>query len=151
MPHAAGLPSIRRRAALAGLAMMPAVLLGACASDQPAPGIAAPQPVRLVFFEDDSLTVPPAAMGVIQDAARMARANPQAPVRVLGFIAPDPQDAPTVQQARLLSRQRADRVAAELVNLGVPASRIQVLGRGQASVAEAMVEARRVEIHIGAN
>lgn len=151
MPHAAGLPSLRRRAALGGLAMLPAALLGACASDRPAPGSAAPQPVRLVFFEDDSLAVPPAAMTVIQDAALAARANPQAPVRLLGFIAPDPQDAPTVQQARLLSRQRADRVAAELAALGVPASRIQVQGRGQAPVAEAAVEARRVEIHIGGN
>lgn len=146
MPHAAGLPSIRRRAALLGLALAPA----ACANTPPAPSGLAPQPVRLIFFEDDSLEVTATAMDVIQAAARTARNNPQAPIRVLGFIAPDPQDAPTVQQARLLSRQRADRVAAELVNLGVPASRIQVLGRGEAPVAEAAVEARRVEIHIGA-
>lgn len=150
MPHAAGLPSIRRRAALLGLALAPVALLGACANTPPAPGSLAPQPVRLIFFEDDSLEVTATAMDVIQAAARTVRNNPQAPIRVLGFIAPDPQDAPTVQQARLLSRQRADRVAAELVNLGVPASRIQVLGRGEAPVAEAAVEARRVEIHIGA-
>lgn len=151
MPHAAALFSLRRRAALAGLAALPAMALVGCAAERPAPAGPAPQAVRLVFFEDDSLTVPPAAMDVIQDAARAARANPQAPIRVLGFIAPDPQDAPTVQQARLLSRQRADRVAAELLNLGVPANRIQVLGRGEAPVAEAAVEARRVEIHIGSN
>lgn len=151
MSHAAGLPSIRRRAALVVLALVPAALLGACASNPPAPDALASQPVRVIFFEDDSLTVPPAAMAVIQDAARTARANPQAPVRLLGFIAPDPQDAPTVQQARLLSRQRAERVAAELVALGVPSSRIQVLGRGEAPVVEAAVEARRVEIHIGGN
>lgn len=149
MPHAAASFPIRRRAALAGLAALPAALLAGCAADRSASGGMPSQPVRLVFFEDDSLTVPPAAMDVIQDAARAARANPQAPIRVLGFIAPDPQDAPTVLQARLLSRQRADRVAAELRNLGVPADRIQVLGRGQAPVAEAAVEARRVEIHIG--
>jgi len=151
MPHAEGSPLIRRRASLAGLTALPVVLLGACAAERPAPAGPAPQPVRLVFFEDDSLIVPPAAMKVIQDAARTARANPQAPVRLLGFIAPDPEDAPTVQQARALSRQRAERVAAELVNLGVPAARIQVLGRGEAPVAEAAVEARRVEIHLGAN
>lgn len=149
MSHAAASFLIRRRAALASLAALPAALLAGCAAERPASGGMPAQPVRLVFFEDDSLTVPPAAMDVIQDAARAARANPQAPIRVLGFIAPDPQDAPTVLQARLLSRQRADRVAAELRNLGVPAGRIQVLGRGQAPVAEAAVEARRVEIHIG--
>lgn len=149
MSHAAASFPIRRRAALASLAALPAALLAGCAAERPASGGMPSQPVRLVFFEDDSLTVPPAAMDVIQDAARAARANPQAPIRVLGFIAPDPQDAPTVLQARLLSRQRADRVVAELRNLGVPADRIQVLGRGQAPVAEAAVEARRVEIHIG--
>ena len=151
MPHATASFPIRRRAALAGLAALPSALLAGCAAERPGSGGMPSQPVRLVFFEDDSLTVPPAAMEVIQDAARAARANPQAPIRVLGFIAPDPQDAPTVLQARLLSRQRADRVAAELRNLGVPADRIQVLGRGQAPVAEAAVEARRVEIHIGGN
>lgn len=151
MPQLAGSFSIRRRAALAGFAALPAVALGACAGDWSAPSGLPPQPVRVIFFEDDSLEVTATAMNVVQAAARTARGNPQAPIRVLGFIAPDPQDAPTVQQARLLSRQRADRVAAELVSLGVPASRIQVLGRGQAPVADAEVEARRVEIHIGDN
>jgi outer membrane protein OmpA-like peptidoglycan-associated protein len=151
MSFAAASFPLRRRAALAGLATLPAMLLAGCAAERPAVGGRPSQPVRLVFFEDDSLTVPPAAMDVIQDAARAARANPQAPIRVLGFIAPDPQDAPTVLQARLLSRRRADRVVAELMNLDIPADRIQVLGRGQAPVAEAAVEARRVEIHIGAN
>jgi outer membrane protein OmpA-like peptidoglycan-associated protein len=150
MSFAAASFPLRRRAALAGLATLPAMLLAGCAAERPAAGGRPSQPVRLVFFEDDSLTVPPAAMDVIQDAARAARANPQAPIRVLGFIAPDPQDAPTVLQARLLSRRRADRVVAELMNLDIPADRIQVLGRGQAPVAEAAVEARRVEIHIGA-
>lgn len=151
MPSAAASFPIRRRAALASLLGLPAVLLAGCAAERSAAGGMPSQPVRLVFFEDDSLTVPPEAMEVIQDAARAARANPQAPIRVLGFIAPDPQEAPTVLQARLLSRRRADRVVAELVNLGVSPDRIQVLGRGQASVAEAVVEARRVEIHIGGN
>lgn len=150
MPHAAGFFTCRR-AALAGFAALAAALSGGCAADRPGAASLAPQPVRLVFFEDDSLGVPPAAMDVIQDAARAARADPQAPIRLLGFIAPDPEDAPTVREARLLSRQRAERVAAELVALGVPAGRIQVLGRGEAPVAEAAVEARRVEIHIGGN
>jgi outer membrane protein OmpA-like peptidoglycan-associated protein len=46
---------------------------------------------------------------------------------------------------------RADRVVAELVNLGVPQDRIQVLGRGQAPFVDVPLEARRVEIHIGPN
>ena len=54
-------------------------------------------------------------------------------------------------QARRLSRMRADRVVAELVNLGVPQDRIQVLGRGTAPFVDVPLEARRVEIHIGPN
>jgi outer membrane protein OmpA-like peptidoglycan-associated protein len=107
--------------------------------------------VRVIFFEDDSLALGPGAMDVVQDAAQTARRFPQAPIRVLGFIAPDPQDAPTTLQARRLSRMRADRVVAELVNLGIPQDRIQVLGRGQAPFADVPLEARRVEIHIGPN
>ena len=146
MSHAARPFPVRRRAALAAL---PAALLAACAGPPAAPGGVPRQPVRVIFFEDDSLEVTATALDVIQDAARTARQYPQAPVRVLGFIAPDADAAPTVIQARLLSRRRADRVVAELVNLGVPADRIQVLGRGQASFADIPLEARRVEIHIG--
>jgi outer membrane protein OmpA-like peptidoglycan-associated protein len=150
MSNAAGPSFARRRAVLAALAALPAGLLAACAGT-PAPGGIPPQPVRVVFFEDDSMTVGPTALNVIQDAANAARRFPTAPVRVLGFIAPDPNDAPTTLQARRISRQRADRVVAELVNLGVPQERIQVLGRGQASFADIPLEARRVEIHIGNN
>jgi outer membrane protein OmpA-like peptidoglycan-associated protein len=151
MPDAAAAPRAGRRAALAALAGVPAAFLAACAGGTPAPGGVPPQMVRVIFFEDDSITVSPNAMNVVQDAAQAARRFPQAPVRVLGFIAPDQQAAPTTLQALRLSRQRADRVVAELVNLGVPAERIQVRGRGEAAVMDIPLEARRVEIHIGDN
>jgi outer membrane protein OmpA-like peptidoglycan-associated protein len=150
MSNAAGSSFARRRAALIALAALPAALLAACAAN-PAPDGFPPQPVRVIFFEDDSMAIGPVAMNVIQDAANVARRYPQASVRVLGFIAPDPNDAPSTLQARLLSRQRADRVVTELVNLGIPQDRIQVLGRGQGAVADIPLEARRVEIHIGSN
>jgi outer membrane protein OmpA-like peptidoglycan-associated protein len=140
----------QRRAALVGLAALPGGLLAACAAN-PAPDGFPPQPVRVIFFEDDSMAIGSVAMNVIQDAATVARRYPQASVRVLGFIAPDPNDAPTTLQARLLSRRRADRVVAELVNLGVAQDRIQVLGRGRGAVVDIPLEARRVEIHIGSN
>ena len=81
----------------------------------------------------------------------MARRFPNEPVRILGFIAPDPVNAPTVTQALRLSRARADRVAAELASLGVARDRIQVRGRGTGQVVDVPLEARRVEIHIGPN
>lgn len=142
---------MRRRAVLAAIAAVSPALLAACAQTSPPEGNLAQQPVRVVFFEEDSLEISPTAANVIQDAAQVARRFPDAPVRVLGFIAPDPVNAPTVVQALRLSRVRADRVAAELVSLGVPRDRIQVRGRGTADVADARLEARRVEIHIGPN
>jgi outer membrane protein OmpA-like peptidoglycan-associated protein len=133
-------PSTMRRRAL--LAASPLALLGACAAPS-----AGPQPLHVVFFEDDSLEPPPAALATIQDAARAAAARPGVPVRVLGYVAPD-----NTAQAPLLvlSRRRADRVAAELRGFGVAAERIRVLGRGAVDPIGNPVESRRVEIHIGA-
>jgi outer membrane protein OmpA-like peptidoglycan-associated protein len=142
---------MRRRAALAAFAALSPTLLAACAQTGSPDGNLQQQPVRVVFFEEDSVEISPAAANVIQDAAQVARRFPDAPVRVLGFIAPDPVNAPTLLQALRLSRVRADRVAAELAGLGVSRDRIQVRGRGTAEVADARLEARRVEIHIGPN
>jgi outer membrane protein OmpA-like peptidoglycan-associated protein len=142
---------MRRRAALAAFAALSPALLAACAQTGAPEGNLAQQPVRVVFFEEDSLDITPAAMAVIQNAAQVAGRFPAEPVRVLGFIAPDPVNAPTVVQALRLSRARADRVAAELAAMGVQRDRIQVRGRGTAEVANAPLEARRVEIHIGPN
>ncbi len=137
---------MRRRAlASLGLAATLAASLGACAANDPIGTDLAAQPVRIVFFEDDSIALGPAAMAVIEDAVAVARRYPLAPVRVAGFIAPDPLHAPTVA----LSRARAEHVANEMVRLGVARARIQVQGRGLAPVAEIPLEARRVEIRIG--
>jgi outer membrane protein OmpA-like peptidoglycan-associated protein len=129
---------MRRRALLAA---SPLALLGACAT---AP--AGPAPLHVVFFEDDSLEPTPAALATIQDAARQAAARPGVPVRVFGYVAPDNMaPAPLL----VLSRRRADRVAAELRTFGVPAERIQILGRGAVDPIGNPVESRRVEIRIG--
>ncbi len=143
---------MRRRAVIAAIAALSPALLAACAQTASAPdGNLAQQPVRVVFFEEDSVEVGPSAISVIQDAALVARRFPDAPVRVLGFIAPDPVNAPTVVEALRLSRMRADRVATQLAAFGVPRDRIQVRGRGTAEVADVPLEARRVEIHVGPN
>ena len=126
-------------------AVLPLAMLAACASPDGTGAELGQQPVRVVFFQDDSIALGPNAVAVIQDAADTAKRYPNAPIRLAGFIAPDPNAAPVVA----LSRARADRVAAELERLGVSRQRIQVQGRGTASVADAPVEARRVEIHIG--
>jgi outer membrane protein OmpA-like peptidoglycan-associated protein len=129
---------MHRRAALAALPL----LLAACATGGGAPPA---QPLRLVFFEDDSVALGPQATAVVEDAARAAVANPGLPVRVAGYIAPEPGQAPTVA----LARARAERVANELVRLGVARERIQVQGRGPVAFDLAPVESRRVEIRLG--
>jgi outer membrane protein OmpA-like peptidoglycan-associated protein len=136
-----------RRAALAAIGLLPLTVLAACAPAAPR-GSAVTQPVHVVFFQDDSATVAGAALAVIQDAGRVAAAAPGAPVRVLGYVAPEPGQAPLVA----LSRARAEAVASELVKFGVDRQRIQVQGRGGTTFAsDAPVEARRVEIRIGDN
>jgi outer membrane protein OmpA-like peptidoglycan-associated protein len=133
---------MRRRAILSAL---PLSLLAACSATDPLGADLARQPVRLVFFEDDSIALGANAMNVVQDAAQVAMRYPGAPVRLLGFVAPDPTHAPSVS----LSRARAEHVAGELVRMGVPRGRIQIEGRGAVPFQSAEVESRRVEIHIG--
>jgi outer membrane protein OmpA-like peptidoglycan-associated protein len=134
---------MRRRAVLAAL---PAGLAAACSSLSREE--LAATPAHVVFFQDDSAEPPPAAMQVVADAAGVARAAPAAPVRVLGYAAPAAADATPIAG---LSRQRAERVAAELERFGIPRSRITVQGRGATAFEAAPVESRRVEIHIGQN
>ncbi len=130
---------MQRRATFVVLPM----LLGACGGRDAAPSV---QPLRVVFFEDDSVALTPAAIGVVADAARDAVANPALPVRVTGYIAPDSGQAPTIA----LARARAERVTNELVRLGVARDRVQVQGRGAVAFELAPVESRRVEIRLGA-
>jgi outer membrane protein OmpA-like peptidoglycan-associated protein len=129
---------MRRRATLAAFILLPAGLLTGCAANGPAATASATEPVRVVFFEEDSVEISPPAMDVIQAAAVAARRRPA-----------DPVNAPTTTQALRLSRVRADRVAAELAGLGVPRDRIEVRGRGVGNVVDLPLEARRVEIRVG--
>jgi outer membrane protein OmpA-like peptidoglycan-associated protein len=131
---------MRRRAMLALLPLLP---LGGCTAGGAPPAV---QPLRVVFFEDDSVALGGPATAVVAEAAREAVANPSLPVRVIGYIAPEPGQAPTVA----LARARAERVANELVRLGVARERVQVQGRGAVAFDLAPVESRRVEIRLGA-
>jgi outer membrane protein OmpA-like peptidoglycan-associated protein len=137
---------MRRRAALVALTAVPAALLAGCVTPQQAAELRE-LPVHVVFFTDDSVAVGPNAMGVIQDAANIAKQYPTAMVRVQGFVAPDPGQTPLVS----LSRARAEAVSNELQKLGVATTRIIVQGRGAATFSgpEAAIEARRVDIRIG--
>ena len=138
---------MRRRQSLAALAALPLVLVAGCAQDDPLGRDLAQQPVRVVFFEDDSIALGAEALTVIQAAAEVARRYPLAPVRVLGYTAPDPDHAPIAG----LARARAEHLTAELVRFGIARPRIEVRGRGPVAFDAQPIESRRVEIHIGPN
>ncbi len=135
----------RRATALAGLAALSMTVLAACNPADPLGGELGRQPVRVVFFEDDSVALFDQAKAALEDAATIARRYPTAPVRVLGFAAPDTDHTPIAG----LSRARAQHVAAELVSRGVPRARITVESRGAVAFEAVPIESRRVEIHIG--
>ncbi len=128
-----------RRTLLASLALLP--MLAACANR----GDLAGQPPRMVFFTPDSASLDDAAKAVIMDAANLAKANPMAPVRVLGFA--DPEGTPALNRA--LSAARAENVAIALRGDGVPAARITVTPRGEVPFEAVPIESRRVEIRVG--
>jgi outer membrane protein OmpA-like peptidoglycan-associated protein len=117
--------------------------LAACVAP-PAPA-GGPQPV-VVFFTADSALLDAGARAVVARAAQTARANPSAPVRVLGFAAPD---TGTAAFNRTLAQARAQNVADGLLAAGVPRDRVRVESRGAVPFEMMPTESRRVDILIG--
>ncbi|MDB5370768.1 MAG: OmpA family protein [Roseomonas sp.] len=129
-----------RRCLLAGLAILP--FIAGCTllpSDLPE------EPVRVVFFTEDSAAIDEVAAGIVVNAAQLAAENPSAPVRVLGFAGPDGGRA----YNRALSDARALAVAEQLRLQGVSPTRISVSPRGAVPFEMMPLESRRVEIRVG--
>ena len=121
------------------------LLLGLAACQTPSGG--QPQePIRVVFFNEDSAAMDDSGLAVVADAAALAKANPNAPVRVLGFAGP----AGSRGFNQALSDARARHVADTLVEQGIPVGRIQLSPRGPVPFEMIPIESRRVEIRIGA-
>jgi len=129
---------MRRRVLLA--ALLP--VLGACQMPQ---GEATQAPVPVVFFTEDSAALSDSGRATVAEAARLAKANPDAPVTVMGFAGP----AGSQGYNQALSDARARMVADTLIAEGVPASRIQIRPRGPVPYEMIPTESRRVEIHVG--
>lgn len=134
---------MRRRAVLLASLGLPA-LVAACGNRQRLDVMA--QPSRSVFFADDSVALDAAAQGIVQEVAdnykRYTRTS--ARIHLVGYVAPDPGQAPLVS----LSRARAEAVRNALIAQGVPAAAISFEGRGAAAFSspDMAVEARRVDI-----
>jgi outer membrane protein OmpA-like peptidoglycan-associated protein len=99
----------------------------------------------VVFFNADSAGLDDTARSVIQQAADVARSNPSASARVLGFAAPD---TGSVEYNHTLAQARAQNVADGLVAAGVSQDRVRIQSRGAVPFEMMPIESRRVEIVI---
>jgi outer membrane protein OmpA-like peptidoglycan-associated protein len=99
----------------------------------------------VVFFTADSAGLDESARSVIRQAADVARSNPSASIRVLGFAAPD---TGSVAFNHTLAQARAQNVADGLVATGVAEGRVRVQSRGAVPFDMMPIESRRVEIVI---
>ncbi|MEI6161946.1 MAG: OmpA family protein [Roseococcus sp.] len=127
------------RRTLAAFALLP--LLAGCASLNADP---AAEPVRVVFFNEDSDTLDAPARGVVREAAEVAARFSPVRVNVFGYAGPVGGAAFN----RTLSEARARHVAELLRQFGVPAERVFILGRGPVPFGMAPIESRRVEIRL---
>jgi outer membrane protein OmpA-like peptidoglycan-associated protein len=132
----------RHLAAALAAALLPA--LAACGA--PRPEAATRSEVLVVFFTEDSAALNESGLAILRGAADAAKANPRAPVAVLGFAGP----AGSVGFNQALSDARARQVADHLVEYGVERSRIAIRPRGPVPFELIPTESRRVEIRIGA-
>lgn len=103
-------------------------------------------PRAVVFFTGDSAALDENAQQVIRQAAEMARSDPSAPVRVLGFAAPD---TGTPAFNHVLAQARAQNVADGLVAAGLAPERVRIQSRGAVPFEQMPTESRRVEIAVG--
>ncbi len=135
---------MQRRHLAAALAA--ALLLALAACGAPRPAAATRSEVLVVFFTEDSAALNESGLAILRGAADAAKANPRAPVVVLGFAGP----AGSVGFNQALSDARARQVADHLVEYGVERSRIAIRPRGPVPFELIPTESRRVEIRIGA-
>jgi outer membrane protein OmpA-like peptidoglycan-associated protein len=107
----------------------------------------ADEPVRVVFFNEDSASLEAPAREVVRSAAHAAARHPSARVNVFGYAGP----AGGMAFNRALSEQRARHVAELLREFGVAGERVFVVPRGPVPFEAAPIESRRVEIRLVAN
>ncbi len=95
----------------------------------PAPPPVQQQRAFIVFFDFDRADITPEALGIIRQAAQVARSGNVPRITVTGHT--DTSGNPRYNQA--LSERRAAAVRAALTREGVPAAGINTVGRGEAS------------------
>jgi OmpA-OmpF porin, OOP family len=117
------------------------------ASNPPPPPPAPPPPptTYTVYFDYNSARIGPAGREIVQLAANGYKGGAPSGVQVAGFT--DPSGGARYNQR--LSLQRANAVAAVLVQDGVPQSAISVSGDGETTTGAGPGQDRRVDITLG--
>jgi outer membrane protein OmpA-like peptidoglycan-associated protein len=115
-------------------------LIAACT---PAPS--GPTHKVVVFFQEWSAALDPAATAAVGAAAQLAKDRPGAQLEVTGFA--DPKGSGQANDS--MSLTRAQVVADQLVADGVNRARIVLSARGATDFTQTSQESRRVEIAIG--
>jgi len=108
-----------------------AFLLGACAEPPPA-APPPPPPVRnfLVFFDFDKSNLTPRALDIVKEAATVAKSGQNTRVTCTGHT----DTAGPANYNMALSLRRANTVKNALVNNGVAATSITVIGKGETAL-----------------
>jgi OmpA-OmpF porin, OOP family len=129
--------------------------MAACAQQPPPPPVASnppppppppPPTTYTVYFDYNSARIGPAGREIVQLAANGYKAGAPPGVQVAGFT--DPSGGARYNQR--LSLERANAVAAVLVQGGVPQSAITVRGDGETTSGSGPGQDRRVDITLGA-
>ena len=100
----------------------------------------------VVFFQSWSAKLDDSAMKSLQTAADWAKQHPDQPLTVIGYAS----TVGSVAANHDLSRLRAQVVADTLAADGVPPDRIKRESKGPVDYAMDPLEARRVEVSLGA-
>ena len=122
----------------ASLIVASVAALSACKSGTP------PDNSYPVFFNDFATTLTPTGVGVVNQAAAVAKKYPRALVKVVGYV----DQSGSAEQETALSKARADTVANLLIQAGIDPARITRTAGGVPPNSQPGVERRRAEIDI---
>lgn len=125
----------------------------ACAQQPPPPPVATnpppapppPPPVYTVYFDYNSSRLSPSAVEIVGLAANAYKAGAPSSVQVAGYASPPG----TAGYNQRLSLRRANAVAAQLQQGGVPQSALMVSGQGETGNAPTPGQDQRVDITLG--
>jgi outer membrane protein OmpA-like peptidoglycan-associated protein len=128
--------------------------LVACAQAAPPPPVAAAPPpppppppptTYTVYFDYNSSRLTPAGTEIVGLAANAYKAAPPSSVQVTGYASPPG----TAGYNQRLSLRRANAVAAQLQQDGVPQSALMVSGQGETSNSPMPGQDQRVDVTLG--